>query len=91
MCWTKNLRPHLGGENEIERNRKNNFKIFIGSHHMLQSSSKHSRYTTLARAQLLKQNVEVGRVCGLNCHKPKSSSIRKPSSPRNIIPSIADL
>ena len=35
--------------------------------------------------------VEVGRVCGLNCHKPKSSSIRKPSSPRNIIPSIVDL
>ena len=23
----------------------------------------------------------MGRVCGLNCHKPKSSSIRKPSSP----------
>ena len=35
--------------------------------------------------------VELGRVCGLNCHKPKSSSIRKPNSPRNIIPSIADL
>ena len=35
--------------------------------------------------------VEVGHVCGLNCHKPKSSSIRKPNSPRNIIPSIADL
>ena len=36
-------------------------------------------------------SVEVGCVCGLNCHKPKSSSIRKPSSLRNIIPSIADL
>ena len=35
--------------------------------------------------------VKVGRVCGLKCHKPKSSSIRKPNSPRNIIPSIADL
>ena len=35
--------------------------------------------------------VEVGSVCGLNCHKPMSSSIRKPNSPRNIIPSIADL
>ena len=35
--------------------------------------------------------VEVGRVCGLNCHKPKSSSIRKPNSPSNIIPSIAGL
>ena len=34
MCWTKNLRPHLGGENEIEKNRKNRFKIFIGSQHM---------------------------------------------------------
>ena len=38
-----------------------------------------------------KKYVEVGRVCGLNCHKPKSSSIRKPNSPRNIIPSIADV
>ena len=39
----------------------------------------------------LEISVEVGRVCGLNCHKPKSSSIRNPNSPRNIIPSIADL
>ena len=41
--------------------------------------------------KFINHNVEVGRVCGLNCHKPKSSSIRKPNSPRNIIPSIADL
>ena len=29
MCWTKNLRPRLGGENEIERNRKNNLKYSL--------------------------------------------------------------